>query len=141
VSPPPVVLDPYSDVPLSSRDRAAAARGGVLVVDCSWNLLSQRGSFPRARRDSTHLGRYRRLPVLVATNPQHYGRLAQLNTVEAFTAALYLLGRPEQAEQVVAGFHGGKDFLSVNRARLDEYQRAESPEAVREAEKSLFGSA
>jgi len=76
--------------------------------------------------------------VLIATNPQHYGRVAQLNTVEAFCAALYVLGRPPEAESVIAGFAGGGEFLTVNRDRLEKYRHAASPEEVRQAEKELF---
>jgi len=135
----PVVLDPYAPVPLSAADREVARAGGLLVVDCSWNRLSDRGSFPgaegRARRHGTH----RRLPMLIATNPQHYGRVAQLTTVEAFCAALSVLGRHEEAGTVIAGFAGGEEFLSVNRERLRRYQSASDASEVAAAEKSLFG--
>ncbi|MGA7477035.1 MAG: DUF367 domain-containing protein [Thermoplasmata archaeon] len=137
--PAPIVLDPYAPTPLSGADREAAEGGGLLVVDCSWNRLASRGAFPgddgRDRRHGTH----RRLPVLIATNPQHYGRVAQLNTVEAFYAALYVLGRAEEAEGVIAGFAGGGEFLKVNRDRLDRYRDAVDPSDVTTAEKELFG--
>jgi rRNA small subunit aminocarboxypropyltransferase len=108
-------------------------------VDCSWNRLSSRGSFPGADEGERPRGRHRRLPVLVATNPQHYGKVAQLNTVEAFCAALYLLGRVEAAEQVIAGFSGGDQFLEVNRDRLERYREAARPADITAAEKALFG--
>jgi pre-rRNA-processing protein TSR3 len=137
--PAPVVLDPYAPKPLSGVDHELAEGGGILVVDCSWNRLASRGAFPgEERRDRRH-GTHRRLPLLIATNPQHYGRLAQLNTVEAFCAALYILGRAEEAENVIAGFAGGGEFLAVNRDRLDRYRRAEGPSDVLTAEKVLFG--
>ncbi|MGD0588568.1 MAG: DUF367 domain-containing protein [Thermoplasmata archaeon] len=139
-SPTPIVLDPYAPTPLSGADREPAQNGGLLVVDCSWNRLASRGTFPGAERGDRPRGRHRRLPVLVATNPQHYGRLAQLNTVEAFCAALYLLGRTEAAAQVIAGFSGGDEFLKVNRVRLDRYRQAARPAEVAVAEKELFGS-
>ncbi|HLN51622.1 MAG TPA: DUF367 domain-containing protein [Thermoplasmata archaeon] len=139
-SPGPVVLDPYSPTPLSAADRETARRGGVLVVDCSWNRLSARGAFPGAEPRERPRTPHRRLPVLIATNPQHYGRVAQLNTVEAFCAALYVLGRPPEAESVIAGFAGGGEFLTVNRDRLEKYRHAASPEEVRQAEKELFGA-
>jgi pre-rRNA-processing protein TSR3 len=134
------VLDPYAPTPLSGADREIAEGGGLLVVDCSWNRLSSRGAFPGQERRERRHGTHRRLPVLVATNPQHYGRLAQLNSVEAFCAALYILGRAEQAEDLMAGFAGGDEFLAVNRDRLDRYQRAEGPSDVLAAEKTLFGT-
>ena len=133
------MLDPYAPTPLSSADEPMAGEGGILVVDCSWNRLSARGAFPGDEGRSRRAGTHRRLPVLVATNPQHYGRVAQLTTVEAFCAALYILGRPEEAAQVMAGFAGGEEFLEVNRARLDRYREARGPAEVIAAERALFG--
>ncbi|EQD39056.1 protein containing DUF367, partial [mine drainage metagenome] len=118
VHPTPVVLDPYGHDPLSPADRAAAERGGVLAVDCSWNRVAARGGLPGGRDGP---GRRRRLPILVAANPQHYGRLAELNTVEALSAALYVLGHRAQAAALLEGFRGGGNFLEVNRSRLEAY--------------------
>ncbi len=136
--PSPVVLDPYAPTPLSGADLEAAQGGGLLVVDCSWNRLASRGAFPgddgRDRRHGTH----RRLPVLIATNPQHYGRVAQLNTVEAFCAALFVLGRTQEAEDVITGFAGGDEFLKVNRERLDRYREASGPSDITTSERELF---
>jgi pre-rRNA-processing protein TSR3 len=138
-APLPVVLDPYSPVPLSGADREMAEHGGLLVVDCSWNRLSARGAFPGPERRGRSVATHRRLPVLLATNPQHYGRVAQLNTVEAFSAALYVLGRPEEAEELISGFAGGHDFFEVNRDRFERYRSAARPDEVIAAEKLLFG--
>jgi rRNA small subunit aminocarboxypropyltransferase len=135
------VLDPYAPTPLSAADLEAAKRGGLLVVDCSWNRLSDRGSFPGENGRSARRGVRRRLPVLIATNPQHYGRPAQLNTVEAFAAALAVLDHPDEAQGVLEGFAGGEQFLEVNRERLDRYRSASTADGIREAERALFGSA
>lgn len=136
---PPVVLDPFADEPLSAADRSTAERGGLLAVDCSWNRLSERGRFFREGRGAAPFGRPRRLPLLVATNPQHFGRLAELNTAEALAAALYVLGRPAEASAVLVGFPGGEAFFEVNRDRLDRFARAATADDVRAAERSLFG--
>lgn len=77
--------------------------------------------------------------MLMATNPQHYGRLAQLNTVEALAAALYLVGRTEEATRLLAGFSGSDAFLGVNRERLDAYAHEHDADGVRAAERRLFG--
>jgi pre-rRNA-processing protein TSR3 len=135
----PVVLDPYSPTPLSAADTPTAEEGGILVVDCSWNLLSSRGAFPGEDGRRHRAGIHRRLPVLIAANPQHYGRVAQLTTAEAFCAALSVLGRDEEARSVIAGFAGGEEFLEINRDRLDRYRNAPGPNEVREAERALFG--
>jgi pre-rRNA-processing protein TSR3 len=138
-SPRPIVLDPYSSTPLSAADRGAAERGGLLAVDCSWNRLASRGTFPGAGSGNGPLRTHRRLPILIATNPQHYGRLAQLNTVEALTAALSILGRGEEAERLIAGFRGGDEFLKVNQTRLERYRAAAAADDITTAEKGLFG--
>jgi pre-rRNA-processing protein TSR3 len=137
--PSPVVLDPYAPTPLSAADLPTATRGGVLAVDCSWNRLSDRGTFPGATGRERRAGARRRLPILVAANPQHYGRLAQLNTVEALAAAVYILGRTEAATSLLEGFAGGEEFLEVNRSRLERYRVSGDAGGVLSAEKELFG--
>lgn len=136
--PPPVVLDPYAEKPLSVADRAAARRGGVLAVDCSWNRLATRGHL-HGHDQRPHVGLRRRLPILVAANPQHYGRVAELNTAEALSAALYVLGYPAPAASLLAGLRGGEGFLEINRLRLDSYASARDSEEIRQFERALFG--
>ena len=135
----PVLLDPFAPDPLSGADLGAAEREGIAAVDCSWNRLSERGQL-RGRR-GTGTGLPRRLPLLVATNPQHFGRIGQLNTVEALGAALYLLDRPSEAKELLQGFAGGEALLEVNRHRLERYRGLRSPEEVRATERALFGPA
>jgi ribosome biogenesis protein Tsr3 len=65
--------------------------------------------------------------------------VAELNTVEALSAAVYILGRPEEAGPLIAGFRGGDEFLEVNRTRLDRYRQAALPADVADAERALFG--
>ena len=135
----PITLDPHAAHPLSSEDRARADASGLLAVDCSWNQLASRGRLPTDAGDSARPPPRRRLPILVAANPQHYGRLTELNTVEALSAAVYLLGRPVQAARLLDGFRGGGQFLEINRERLDAYAAAADAEAVRAVERDLFG--
>ena len=137
--PAPVVLDPYATDPIGAADAGAVARGGLLAVDCSWNRLSARGRFPGDEGPKTRAGIRRRLPLLVATNPQHYGRIAQLNTVEALAAALFLVGRAEEARTILGGFVGADSFLAVNGERLSAYARAPDADALRGEERRLFG--
>ena len=134
----PVVLDPYADVPLSAADRGLAEVGGLVAVDCSWNRLSERHANGLPRAASVRGAAARRLPMLIATNPQHFGRPGELNTAEALAAALVLLGRPREAETLLGSFAGGPAFLEVNRERLDRYARARSPEEITVAERLAF---
>jgi pre-rRNA-processing protein TSR3 len=139
VVPTPVVLDPYAADPLGMADRKVATRGGLLAVDCSWNRLAERGGFPGGEPSERGRGIRRRLPILIATNPQHYGRLAQLNTVEALAAALYLVGHADHAARLLEGFSGSEAFLRVNQERLDAYVLETDADGVRMAERRLFG--
>ncbi len=137
--PAPIALDPFAPVPLCGRDRERAESAGFLVVDGSWNRLSARS---RLSDDGESPGRRgsRRLPLLVATNPQHFGRWTQLTTAEALAAAVYLVGRPLEAERLLEGLRGGPAFLEINRARLDRFARAASRDEVTVAEREIFGA-
>ncbi|HTW39370.1 MAG TPA: DUF367 domain-containing protein [Thermoplasmata archaeon] len=137
--PTPIVLDPYAPDPIAPSDANAVRRGGLLAVDCSWNRLSARGRFPGDDAPPSSTGLRRRLPLLVATNPQHYGRMAQLNTVEALAAALVLVDRTEEARRLLEGFVGAQSFLAVNAERLRAYAQARDADGVRAAERRLFG--
>lgn len=58
--------------------------------------------------------------------------------MEALSAALYVLGRRDEAAGLLQGFRGGEGFLEINRERLDAYAAARSPEAVRRLEHALY---
>ena len=135
---PPILLDPHAPVPLSPVDRAAAVTGGVLGVDCSWNRLRARGGYPPELAGLGRLRVRRRLPLLLAANAQHYGRLAELNTAEALGAALFVLGEPDRARTVLDVFPGGDSFEALNAALLRAYAGCGSAEAVVAAEAEFF---
>ena len=136
-----VILDPYARIPLTSADRPAAERFGLVAIDCSWNRLAARHARGGGAAGTTPAPGGRRLPILVASNPQHYGRLGELNTAEALAAALFLLGAPEDARRLLAGFAGGPVFLELNRERLARYARAASAEELLREERALFAGA
>jgi pre-rRNA-processing protein TSR3 len=135
---PPLLLDPHSPRPLGPADRPIALAGGVLGVDCSWNRLAERGGYPADAAWLARVRQRRRLPLLIATNPQHFGRVGELNTVEAFAATLVLLGEEPRARTFIDPFHGGPTFLEVNRERFIAYQRAQSTDELLAAESALF---
>jgi rRNA small subunit aminocarboxypropyltransferase len=135
---PPLLLDPHADEPLGPGDRGLASEGGVLGVDCSWNRLEARGGYPEAALWLKNVRTRRRLPWLVAANPQHFGRLGELNTAEAFAAALWLLGERDRALSLIEAFPGGATFLRINRARFDAYGTARTPDALRAVEVEQF---
>jgi pre-rRNA-processing protein TSR3 len=129
-----VVLDPHAEAPLSRADRERALAGGLLGVDCSWNRIGQSGRYPVEIPWLARLPVRRRLPWLVAANPQHHGRLAELNTAEAFAASLYVLGEPDRARRLLDPFSGGPTFFDLNATALTAYARAGSAESIRRAE-------
>ena len=116
-----LMLDPTAGQALSPADKIAPS---VTVLDCTWETLNT-GIID---------GWYRRraLPFLVAANPGHFGRPFMLNSVEAFAAALYIIGEKEQAKLVLSKFNWGLRFLEVNAEPLEEYANAkDSAEIVK----------
>jgi len=110
-----VVLHPEGDHVLSREDRPAAEAHGLAVVDSSW----RRGPVPKISRRPT-----RALPYLLAANPVNYGKPFLLSSVEAFAAALSILGHPGESEEILAKFAWGAQFLVLNREPLREYAAA-----------------
>ncbi|MFC7135683.1 DUF367 family protein [Halobaculum litoreum] len=106
-----VVLNPHAERALSPADREAGET--LVALDCSWESAGEaRFSLP---------GEHRALPYLVAANPVNFGRPMQLTTVEAFAAALCILGERDHAERVLAKFTWGETFLELNEEPLRRY--------------------
>ncbi len=124
-----VVLDPTSPVHLSRADRAAAEARGLVAVDASWRRIDE-VRWPRGRR--------RVLPLLVAVNPINYGRPFRLSTAEAIAAALFIMGWRELAEEVLAQFKWGPEFLRLNEDWLEAYSHAEGPEEVEKLSRRFY---
>jgi len=115
-----VYLDPSAKVALSPGDAPVRF---LVALDCSWKRAEV--LFRRFRG-----GKRRALPFLVAGNPVNFGRPFELSTVEALAAALYILGRPEQATSILSKFGWGHTFLELNREPLEEYARARNSNEV-----------
>lgn len=118
-TPTGVVLNPFAEQALSPADADAE---GLVALDCSWET-AQEEAFDLA-------GRQRSLPFLVAGNPVNYGTAFQLNTVEAFAGALWILGESEQAETVLSKFRWGQTFLDLNEEPLARYAECADSAAV-----------
>ncbi|WP_054854026.1 DUF367 domain-containing protein [Vulcanisaeta distributa] len=82
-----IMLDPTAKTPLTPSDRDVVVSRGLSLIDCSWKRATDihakfvKGRFIR-----------RRLPLLIAANPTHYGKPYILSTIEAVAAALYIMG-------------------------------------------------
>ncbi len=114
-----LLLDPTASTPLSRKDRSET----LIALDCSWEQCE-----PLFASIPLHVRR--RLPYLLAANPINYGRPYRLTTVEAFAAALVILGEVQHAERLLSKFKWGLTFLALNRVLLDAYADAPSAREV-----------
>ena len=123
-----LLLDPTADV-LSPADKKWVP--SVTALDCSWEVL-----------DTANLGPWkgrRALPYLVAANPVNFGKPFTLTSVEAISAALYILGEKEQAEAVLAKFNWGLNFLKLNAEPMSEYASAKDSAEVLKIQSEYMG--
>jgi len=116
-----IVLAPTAERALSPADAARAERHGLAVLDVSW----KKGAFP-----ATPQAHPRALPYLVAANPVNYGKPLTLTSVEAFAAALFILGHEDHARELLSKFAWGDGFLALNREPLAAYRAATDSGAV-----------
>jgi len=114
-TPSGIVLNPHAEQALSPADRGESNR--LVALDCSWRT---------AEREAFDIrGAHRALPFLVAANPVNFGNAFELTTVEAFAAALVILGERDQAERVLSKVSWGETFLELNAEPLDRYADCE----------------
>jgi pre-rRNA-processing protein TSR3 len=131
-----LLLDPFSPRLLSRADLPLAERKGLLAVDCSWDLADRRSfdALLRHRRAEP-----RSLPYLLASNPVKFGQPYRLSTLEALAAALMMLGRRGQAEELLGLYTWGPRFLELNSEPLDDYAAAGDETEVRAAQCEYSG--
>ncbi|MFW6040811.1 MAG: DUF367 family protein [Thermoplasmatota archaeon] len=124
-----IYLTPLTEKALSPEDKILAEEGGIRAVDCTWGEVE----------DKLHIyENSRALPYLVAANPVNYGKPMQLSTVEAFAAALFILGEEDQANSILSKFSWGEQFLKLNKSPLKEYQEAEDSSEIIEIQKAYI---
>jgi pre-rRNA-processing protein TSR3 len=122
-----LVLSPEGRGPVCPNDRAIVDAQGLSVIDCSWALVD---GLPYHRMK----GQARLLPYLVAANSVNYGKPAKLTCAEASAAALYIVGRKDEARRVMAQFTWGPEFLKINMDLLEAYAAAGDSDSVLEAQ-------
>jgi len=115
-----ILLNPFAEKSLSKEDLSIAEKHGILAVDCSWKNAEKSFDFLDKRCKS------RALPFVVAANPVNYGKPFKLTTLEAFAAALYILGDIEKAEEMLNLYKWGPTFLVLNKGPLGDYRKAEN---------------
>ena len=126
-----VLLNPFAAKVLTSADRGYAERWGMVVVDCSWERVRE-VKWGRLR------GIHRRLPLLLASNPVSYGKLARLSSIEALAASLYILGFKEDAERILRLYKWGEGFLKLNLEPLEAYRKALTTKDIEKIEAEYF---
>ncbi|MFW9788972.1 MAG: DUF367 family protein [Candidatus Thorarchaeota archaeon] len=109
-----VVLNPVSEVAFSPADKDSILKSGLVALDCSWKQAERIFAASRA-------GAQRALPYLLAANPINTYKPVKLSTAEALAAALYIIGMPEEAEDVMSVFKWGGSFITLNQEWLDSY--------------------
>jgi pre-rRNA-processing protein TSR3 len=113
-----IFLDPTAEKALSPEDKERARRG-IAALDCSWEEVAR--VFPTVRRKKLW---HRALPFLLAANPVNFGKPFKLSTLEAFAAALYVLGYKDQARELLKIYTWGPNFIELNREPLEAYANA-----------------
>lgn len=119
-----LLLDPAAEKALSPEDKEIARRG-IAALDCSWEEVER--IFPVMNRKKLQ---HRALPFLLAANPVNFGKPFKLSTLEAFAAALYMLGYEEQASELLGIYTWGPHFIELNREPLEAYACAKNSSEV-----------
>jgi len=116
-----LVLDPFAEKTLLNKDKKLIR--SVTGIDCSWSLA-----------DKTFVKKFtgirRKLPPLFAGNPVNYSKLNKLTTVEAISAALYILGHQDLSLKMLDKFKWGHTFYELNKELLNEYSKLESENKI-----------
>lgn len=127
-----LLLDPFSKVVLSIDDSSLIK--SVCALDCSW----EKAMDTLLKRKALKNGICRRLPALLAGNPNNYCKLSKLTTAEALAASLFILGWKNQSEKILDKFKWGHTFIELNSQLLNDYSNALNATEIIEIEKEYF---
>ena len=115
-----VLLNPFAKKSISKEDLVIAKKNGILAVDCSWENAETSFDFLNKRCEA------RALPFVIAVNPVNYGKPFKLTTLEAFAAALYILGEMAHASNILKIYNWASQFLELNKEPLEDYRKAKN---------------
>ena len=118
-----VLLHPFAEKTLFNHEKSFF--NSITGIDCSWALAEQ--VFQK-----NFVGLSRKLPPLLAGNPVNYTKINKLTTVEGIAGAAYILGEQELSQKLLEKFNWGHTFLELNENLLNDYQKANSDEKVKE---------
>ena len=127
-----IVLSPFSEKVISKED-IRYAKNGLVALDCSWKHAEE--VFANMKKPLVQ----RALPLLVAANPVNYGKVSKLSTVEALASALYILGKPDQAGELLSKFKWGPGYLDLNKDLLKSYSIALKAKDIIDIQNKHFG--
>jgi len=116
-----LILDPFAKKILLKKDKKLIS--SITGIDCSWKVAGQ--TFTKKFN-----GLKRKLPPLFAGNPVNYSKLNKLTTVEAISAALFILGYQENSLKILDKFKWGHTFFDLNKLLLDDYSKIDSESEV-----------
>ncbi len=125
-----LVLNPFAEKMIVPND--VNKFRGICAIDCSWKLAT------RVINTSKKFLNNRKLPALLAGNPTNYAKLGMLSTVEAISAALYILNYKEMSREILDKFKWGHTFLDLNSEILEEYSNAQGQGEIVTIEKDYF---
>ena len=125
-----LVLNPFAEKMIAPSDIKKFR--GICAIDCSWKLAT------RVINNSKKFFNNRKLPALLAGNPTNYAKLGMLSTVEAISAALYILNYKEMSREILNKFKWGHTFLDLNSEILEEYSNAQGQDEIITIEKDYF---
>ena len=112
-----LLLDPFSKIALSPKDKNILEKSGIVAVDCSWADAEK--VFKGLKKG--HRLQPRALPLLMAVNPVKFGKWGELSTLEAIAASYYIIGNPEKARDLLSIYNWADKFIEINREPLDAY--------------------
>ena len=125
-----LVLNPFAEKMVIPND--VKKFRGICAIDCSWKLA------PQVINTSKKFFNNRKLPALLAGNPTNYAKLGMLSTVEAISAALYILNYKEMSREILNKFKWGHTFLDLNSEILEDYSHALGQDEIITIEKDYF---
>lgn len=130
-----IILEPLCGKVLGPEDHDLIINGGSIVgLDCSWEQIEP--SVEKVMR-TTRL-KPRMLPLLLAANPVNWGKPFKMTTAEAIAASLYLVGREDQARDLLSSFRWGEQFFKLNKEPLEAYSEAKTSQELVDLQFEFF---
>ena len=130
-----LLLDPKAGLLVGPDDRLSIERGASIVaLDCSWKQIDS--SLQYISKNTRLEGRT--LPCVLAANPVSWGKPGRLSTAEALALSLVLIGRWDQAKEIMKPFRFSDSFFNLNNEPLEAYSSAKTNAELAEIQWEFF---